>query len=122
MAVNKARRIHDEAILVDGMGVAVLLPTALIPQPEWKGKPFLDRAIAAGVTSMNVCLGIQGIGMGEDRGPAHMKDMGEQELRIQPGGPLAVRVEPRDRRGHEPAGALAAGCGDGRHEIGRAHV
>ena len=47
MAANKARRIHDEAILVDGMGVAVLLPTALIPQPEWKGKPFLDRAIAA---------------------------------------------------------------------------
>ena len=44
---NAARRIHDEAILIDGMGVAVLLPTALIPQPVRNGKEFIDRAIAS---------------------------------------------------------------------------
>ena len=50
-AKGNARRVHDGAILIDGMGVAVLLPTALISQPDYKGKPFLDRAIASGVAS-----------------------------------------------------------------------
>ena len=65
-AKGNARRVHDGAILIDGMGVAVLLPTALISQPDYRGKPFLDRAIASGVTAMNVTMGILGIGMGQD--------------------------------------------------------
>lgn len=70
------KKVHKDAILVDGMGVAVLLPTALIPQPASnRGVPFLDRAIESGVTSMNVCLGILGIGMGEDNFRAMVNTM-----------------------------------------------
>ena len=72
---SSARKVHDDAILVDGMGVAVLLPTALIPQPPRGGKEFIDRAIASGVTSMNVCLGILGIGMGQDNFRAMVNTM-----------------------------------------------
>ena len=61
-----ASRLHEDAILIDGQGVAVLLPVAQISQPPADGKPFLDRLVASGVTAMNVTLGIGGIGMGVD--------------------------------------------------------
>jgi len=56
---------HD-SILIDAMGSGVLLPTALIPPPQRNGAPLVDRAIAAGLTAMNVTMGISGIGMGID--------------------------------------------------------
>ena len=55
-----------DAILIDAMGSGVLLPTALIPPPPRNGAPLVDRAIAAGLTAMNVSMGISGIGMGID--------------------------------------------------------
>jgi membrane dipeptidase len=64
--MTEAKHMHDEAILIDGQGVAVLLPVVQIPQPPVDGRPFLDRALAAGVTAMNVTMGIGGIGMGVD--------------------------------------------------------
>jgi len=57
---------YRDAILIDGMGSGVLLPTALIPPPSRNGAPLLDRAIAAGLTAMNVTMGVSGIGMGID--------------------------------------------------------
>ena len=61
-----ARRVHDDAILVDGQGVTVLLPVAQVVPGAAGGVPYLDRAIAGGVTAQNVTLGIGGIGMGAD--------------------------------------------------------
>jgi len=58
--------IHRDSILIDAMGSGVLLPTALIPPPPRNGAPLIDRAIASGLTAMNVTLGISGIGMGID--------------------------------------------------------
>ena len=55
-----------DAVLIDAMGSGVLLPTALIPPPPRNGAPLIDRAIAAGLTAMNVTMGISGIGMGVD--------------------------------------------------------
>ena len=61
-----AHRVHEEAILIDGQGVTVLLPVAqTVPAPV-DGVPYLDRALAGGVTAQNVTLGIGGIGMGTD--------------------------------------------------------
>ena len=64
--LEEARRVHDDAILVDGQGVTVLLPVAQIVPEAIDGVPWLDRAIAGGVTAQNVTLGIGGIGMGID--------------------------------------------------------
>ena len=61
-----ARRVHDDAILIDGQGVTVLLPVAQTVPAPIDGAPYLDRAIAGGVTAQNVTLGIGGIGMGTD--------------------------------------------------------
>src|SRR5258707_2631035 len=58
--------LHRESILIDGMGWGVLLPTALSPPSPRNGAPLLDRALAAGLTAMNVTLGVSGIGMGID--------------------------------------------------------
>ena len=63
---DDARRTHDDAILVDGQGVTVLLPVAQVVPEAIDGVPYLDRAIAGGVTAQNVTLGIGGIGMGTD--------------------------------------------------------
>ena len=63
---SAARRVHDEAILVDGQGVTVLLPVAQIVPAAIGGVSYLDRAIAGGVSAQNVTLGIGGIGMGVD--------------------------------------------------------
>lgn len=66
--VDPARvaRLHEQAVLVDGQGTAVLLPTSLVPPPPVNGVPFLDRLVASGVTAMNVTMGISGIGIGVD--------------------------------------------------------
>src|SRR5215469_827129 len=58
--------LDRDAILIDAMGSGVLLPTALIPPPPRNGAPLIDRAIRAGLTAMNVTMGISGIGMGVD--------------------------------------------------------
>ncbi len=63
---DDARRIHEDAILIDGQGVTVLLPVAQIVPEAIDGVPYLERAIAGGVTAQNVTLGIGGIGMGTD--------------------------------------------------------
>ncbi len=63
---ERAARLHREAILIDGQGTAVLLPTALVPPPPVDGVPFLERALASGLTAMNVTMGIAGIGLGVD--------------------------------------------------------
>ena len=62
----RAERLHQQAVLIDGQGTAVLLPTALVPPPPVSGVPFLDRLLASGVTAMNVTMGISGIGIGVD--------------------------------------------------------
>jgi membrane dipeptidase len=62
----RAARLHEQAVLIDGQGTAVLLPTALVPPPPVNGVPFLDRLLASGVTAMNVTMGISGIGIGVD--------------------------------------------------------
>lgn len=62
----RAERLHEQAVLIDGQGTAVLLPTALVPPPPVSGVPFLDRLLASGVTAMNVTMGISGIGIGVD--------------------------------------------------------
>ena len=63
---EEARKVHEDALLVDGQGVAVLLPVAQTVPAPMDGVPYLDRAIAGGVTAQNVTLGIGGIGMGTD--------------------------------------------------------
>jgi membrane dipeptidase len=63
---SEARRVHEEAILVDGQGVTVLLPVAQLVPAAVDGVSYLDRAIAGGVAAQNVTLGIGGIGMGTD--------------------------------------------------------
>ena len=63
---DQARRVHEDAILIDGQGVTVLLPVAQTVPEAIDGVPYLERAIAGGVTAQNVTLGIGGIGMGTD--------------------------------------------------------
>ena len=62
----RVERLHRQAVLIDGQGTAVVLPTALAPPPPVNGVPFLDRLVASGVTAMNVTMGISGIGIGLD--------------------------------------------------------
>jgi membrane dipeptidase len=63
---ERAATNSEEGVLIDAMGSGVLLPTALIPPPSRNGAPLIDRAITAGLTAMNVTMGITGIGMGVD--------------------------------------------------------
>jgi membrane dipeptidase len=65
-SVEDPAPLHRDAILIDAMGSGVLLPTALIPPPPRNGVPLIDRAMASGLTAMNVTMGISGIGMGVD--------------------------------------------------------
>jgi membrane dipeptidase len=58
--------VSGDFLIIDGMGSAALLPTAQVPPPARDGKPWLDRAIASGLTAMNVTMGITGVGMGTD--------------------------------------------------------
>jgi membrane dipeptidase len=53
-------------MIIDGMGSAALLPSAQVPPPARDGKPWLDRALAAGVTAMNVTMGFKGVALGTD--------------------------------------------------------
>lgn len=52
--------------IIDGMGSAALLPAAQVPPPAYNGVPWLDRALAAGLTAMNVTMGIRGVAQGAD--------------------------------------------------------
>ena len=63
---DRAVRLHREAVVIDGQGTAVLLPTALVPPPPVNGRSFLERALGSGLTAMNVTMGIGGVGMGLD--------------------------------------------------------
>ncbi len=53
-------------IIIDGMGSAALLPAAQVPPPAYNGVPWLDRALAAGLTAMNVTMGTKGVAQGAD--------------------------------------------------------
>jgi len=55
-----------DSIIIDGMGSAALLPSAQVPPPALDGKPWLDRALASGLTAMNVTIGVTGVAMGAD--------------------------------------------------------
>ena len=55
-----------DPIVIDGMGSAALLPSAQVPPPAIDGKPWLDRALASGLTAMNVTIGVTGVAMGAD--------------------------------------------------------
>jgi membrane dipeptidase len=65
-ALSRAEQLHRKAIVIDAEGVALLLPTVLIPQPPVDGRSFLDRAATSGVTAMNTTLGVGGIATGVD--------------------------------------------------------
>ncbi len=61
-----ANALHREAVIIDGQGVALLLPVVLIPPAPLDGKTFLERAAASGVSAMNTTLGLGGIATGPD--------------------------------------------------------
>ena len=56
----------DSHLIIDGMGSAALLPGAQVPPPAYHGVPWLDRALASGLTAMNVTMGIKGVAQGAD--------------------------------------------------------
>ena len=58
--------MSDRPVLIDAMGSAALLPAAQVPPPARNGQPWLDRALAAGLTAMNVTMGIKGVAQGVD--------------------------------------------------------
>jgi membrane dipeptidase len=62
----RAETLHREAVIIDGQGVALLLPAVLIPPAPLDGKTFLERAAASGVSAMNTTLGLGGIATGPD--------------------------------------------------------
>jgi len=62
----RAEGLHRQAIVIDGQGVALLLPTVLIPPAPLDGQTFLERAAASGVSAMNTTLGVGGIATGPD--------------------------------------------------------
>src|SRR4051794_17418401 len=65
-AAGRLRSRYVDPIIIDGMGSAALLPNAQVPPPALDGKPWLDRALASGLTAMNVTIGITGVAMGAD--------------------------------------------------------
>lgn len=58
--------MQSDLMIIDGMGSAALLPAAQVPPPSRNGMPWLDRALAAGITAMNVTMGIKGVAQGTD--------------------------------------------------------
>lgn len=67
MIDNKtAANIHQDAFLIDGQGVTVLLPVVQLPPEPIGGVDYIQRALDGGVSAQNVTLGIGGIGMGGD--------------------------------------------------------
>lgn len=67
--------MSEKPLVIDGMGSAALLPTAQVPPPPRDGCTWLDRALVAGLTAMNVTMGITGVGMGRDDFRALMHTM-----------------------------------------------
>ena len=63
---TQAAKVHDEAILIDGQGVTVLLPVVQLPPEPVDGVDFIERSLRGGLTALNVTMGIGGIGMGID--------------------------------------------------------
>ena len=63
---DQAASTHQDAILIDGQGVTVLLPVVQLPPEPIGGVDYIERALAGGVSAQNVTLGIGGIGMGTD--------------------------------------------------------
>src|SRR5262245_19737652 len=57
---------RQNIIVIDAMGSAALLPSAQVPPPVRNGQAWLDRALAAGLTAMNVTMGVKGVAMGAD--------------------------------------------------------
>jgi membrane dipeptidase len=58
--------MQESHSIIDAMGSAALLPAAQVPPPAYNGVPWLDRALAAGLTAMNVTMGIRGVAQGAD--------------------------------------------------------
>jgi len=57
---------HTSPLLIDAMGSAALLPAAQVPPPTRNGLPWLDRALASGLTALNVTMGVKGVAQGAD--------------------------------------------------------
>ena len=57
---------HGSPLLIDAMGSAALLPAAQVPPPSRNGMAWLDRALAAGLSAVNVTMGIKGVAQGAD--------------------------------------------------------
>jgi membrane dipeptidase len=62
---SRAQALHRKAAVVDAEGVTVVLPNVHL-QPERDGKPFIDRALAAGLTALNTTMGLGAIAAGVD--------------------------------------------------------
>lgn len=62
----RAAAIHERAIFIDGQGVAVIVPTALIEAGPVDGRDYIARVLAAGVTAQNLTLGVGGLAQGAD--------------------------------------------------------
>lgn len=56
----------SDHLIIDAMGSSALLPAAQVPPPARDGKPWLDRALEAGITALNVTMGIKGVAQGAD--------------------------------------------------------
>ena len=54
---GRAKALHRKALVIDAEGVTVLQPGVHLPPPEHNGVPFLDRALAAGLTALNTTMG-----------------------------------------------------------------
>jgi len=65
----------EPLLLIDGMGSAALLPAAQLPPPARNGRPWLDRALASGLTAMNVTMGIKGVAQGVDDFRAYLHSL-----------------------------------------------
>ncbi len=63
---QRALDLHRKAVVIDTEGVAVLLPNVHLPQPDFEGRPYLDRAREGGLTALNTTMGLGGIASGID--------------------------------------------------------
>ena len=65
-AAVRAVSLHRQATVIDTQGVGVLMPNVHLPQPDYQGRSFLDRACEGGLTAMNTTMGNGGIASGVD--------------------------------------------------------
>lgn len=63
---ERVLELHRAAYVIDTEGVCVLLPNMHVPQPDFGGRSFLDRALDGGLTAMNTTMGLGGIAAGVD--------------------------------------------------------